>query len=466
MQLSLSILATSSLCFLSNACTNIGPDYQAPKDNLPTGFKNATLLGDISSVGDPFATFRDSDLDRLLRRTEANNQDLAAALARIDRSRAILGLARSDQSPSLVADLGAEKNLDSRNGIFNRNGGGANTEFDAQLTLAYEIDLWGRLRRGLTSAKANLAASEADYNAAKLSLKGEVARNYLTLRSLDREIAVLKQTSDLRQQRLELTQARQKAGTSSGLDVSRAETEYQSTRAEVARLALRRGELESSLAALTGDAASTFAITAGADSPTIPRIPAGVPSDLLRRRPDVIASERRLAAASEGVGIAVANFLPRLTLTGVGGLRSVQASDIFDPRSTFYTAGPGLFTPLFQGGRVKSERKQAEAVFRETLAEYRQALLAAIRDTENALLGIRSLDQALASQKQAAKSSQETARLSRARFEGGLDSLFEVTETERQTLEQERLLAQTQLARQLATVSLIQALGGEVQGAK
>lgn len=460
------ILATSGLCLIATACTNVGPDYQEPKDNLPGTYKNAGGTGDVVAVGDPFAAFRDRQLNALLRRTESNNQDLAAALARIDQSRAILGIARTDQSPSLVAELGGEKNLDSRNGIFNRSGGGANTEFDAQLTLAYEVDLWGRIRRGINRAQAELIASEADYEAAKLSLKGEVARNYLTLRSLDREIALLKQTSDLRQQRLELTQARKKAGTSSGLDVSRAETEYQSAQAEVARLALRRGELENSLAALSGQAASSFSIASGTGSLAIPVIPAGVPSDLLRRRPDVIAAERRLAAASEGIGITIASFLPRLTLTGIGGLRSVEASDLFDPQSTFYNAGPGLFTPLFQGGRIKVEIKQSEALFRGALADYRQSLLTAIRETENALLGTRSLDRALASQKRAAQASQETARLSRARFEGGLDSLFEVTETERQTLEQERLLTQTQLTRQLATVNLIQALGGEIRGSK
>lgn len=466
MHLSIPFLFITGFCILGSSCNSIGPDYKAPTDNLPASFKSATAVGDIASIGDPFATFRDRELNSLLRRSEERNQDLASALARIDRSRAILGLARTDQSPSLVAELGGEKNLDSRTGIFNRSGGGANTEFDAQLTLAYELDLWGRIRRGITQAEANLGASEADYHAARLSLKGEVARNYLTLRSLDREIALLNKTSDLRRQRLELTQARREAGTSSGLDVSRAETEYQSALAEASRLAQRRGELENSIAVLVGEPASNFTISSATDTPHIPKIPGGVPSDLLRRRPDLIAAERRLAAASEEIGITIASSLPSLTLTGIGGLRSVEAADILDPRSTFYNFGPGLVAPIFQGGRLKIEREQAEASFREALADYRQTLLAAIGDTENALLATRALDQTLVSQRRAASASQETARLSRARYDGGLDSLFEVTETERQTLEVERLFTQTQLDRQLATVNLIQALGGEVKAAK
>lgn len=454
----------SCLGLVFSACTSIGPDYQKPSDKLPNAFKN-TNWPQVPALGDPYAAFQDRELNRLLSAAEKSNQDLAAALARIDQSRALLGLSRADQAPSLIADLAGDQNLDSRNSPI-PNFGGAYRDYNAQLTLAYEVDLWGRIRRGVAQAEANLSATESDYGAALLSLKGEVARNYLTLRSLDREIALLDQTADLRKQRLELTQSRKNAGTASGLDVARAETEYQSTQAEVARLAQRRGELENSLATLTGEAASTFALAPKASNPRIPQIPSGVPSDLLRRRPDIIAAERRLAASNEGLGIAISTYLPRLTLTGIGGARSLQAADIFNPQSVFYSAGPGLFAPIFQGGRIKSDKARAEAVFREALASYRQSMLIAIRDTENALLGTRTLDQALASQRKATEASEMTSRLIRVRYEGGLDSLFEVTETERQTLEQERLLTQTELARQLAAVNLIQALGGEWKSAK
>ena len=243
---------------MATSCSNVGPDYQEPGDNLPNAFKNANWPAP-PATGKPYSAFRDSELNRLLTTAQRNNQDLAAALARIDQSRALLGLSRADQSPSLVSDLAANQRLDSRNTRINENGG-AFRQYDAQLTLAYEVDLWGRIRRGVAQADANLSAAESDYGAALLSLQGEVARDYLSLRSLDREIALLDRTSDLRKQRLDLTASRKKAGTSSGLDLARAETEYQSTRAEVARLSQRRGELENALAALTGEAASSFQI--------------------------------------------------------------------------------------------------------------------------------------------------------------------------------------------------------------
>jgi multidrug efflux system outer membrane protein len=454
----------SGFCLLVASCTKVGPHYQKPSDNLPNAFKNANWPAP-PVVGNPYRLFGDSGLNRLLKEAERNNQDLAVALARIDQSRALLGLSRADQSPSLVADLMGNQRLDSRNTRIPEMGG-AFRQYDASLTLAYEVDLWGRIRRGVAQAEANLSAAESDYKAALLSLNGEVARNYLTLRSLDREIALLEQTRDLRQQRLDLTKSRKTAGTASGLDVARAETEFQTASAELSRVVQRRGELENALAALTGKAASTFQIPPRDSQAKIPKIPGGVPSDLLRRRPDVVAAERRLAASNEGVGLAIATYLPRLTLTGIGGSRALEASDLFNPKSAFYSAGAGLFTPILQGGRIKSDKARAEALFREALANYRQTLLVAIRDTENALLGTRSLDQTLAAQTKATEASARTARLVRVRYEGGLDSLFEVTETERQTLEQERLLTQTELARQLATVNLIQALGGEVKSAK
>ncbi|MEM9080753.1 MAG: efflux transporter outer membrane subunit [Verrucomicrobiota bacterium] len=294
------ITLSVTLTLWLSSCT-VGPNYQQPANNLPANYK-ATGEASIPPVGDPYHLFRDPDLNRLLAASEKNNQDLVAALARIDQSRALLGLTKADRAPSLTADLGATRNLDSRETNMPIEGG-AYGEFSSQLNLSYEIDLWGRIRRSVNQANANLKASEADYHAALLSLKGEVARNYLTLRSLDREIDLLEQTRDLRAKRRDLTRARKTGGTASGLDLSRAETELQSSRAEIARLRLRRGELENTLAALTGSPASTFNLTSRTTNPRLPNIPAGVPSDLLRRRPDLIASERRLAAASEGIKI-------------------------------------------------------------------------------------------------------------------------------------------------------------------
>jgi multidrug efflux system outer membrane protein len=185
-----------------------------------------------------------------------------------------------------------------------------------------------------------------------------------------------------------------------------------------------------------------------------------VPSDLLRRRPDVLAAERRLAAAGEGVSVALVSYLPRLTLSGSGGASALGGSELFNANSRFWSIGPTLFVPVFQGNRIKSDRARAEAGFREALAAYRSVLLGAIRDTETALQSGRNLERALASQGRAAAAARQAAELSEARRAGGLVSLFEVIDSDRSALDQDRLLAQTLRDRQLATVNLIQALGG------
>lgn len=439
------------------SCT-LGPDYQPPADDLPSAWKNAGFPEPLPP-GDWFLRFRDPTLNSLMRAAESSNQDLRAAFARYDQARAVLGLARADQAPAFTADLTGARKRDSGGAAFQAREGVYN-DYNAQLNLDYEIDLWGRVRRLVRQAEANMEAAAADYDAALLSLKAEIARDYLTLRALDRESAVVVKAVALRSRRRGLIAAQRDEGQASGLDYERAVTEEESARADLARLADQRGRLVNALAALSGRPATSFALAPDPGPVHTPSLPAGVPSDLLRRRPDVRAAERRLAAASEGVSIAVVSYLPRLTLTGSGGVSALDASDLFNASSRFWSLGPSVFVPIFQGGRIKWDRAQAEARFREALANYRSVLLIAIRDTESALQAGRHLDRALASQRRAAAAADRAAELSNARRQGGLVSLFEVIESDRTALDQERLLAQTLRDRQLAAVTLIQALGG------
>ncbi len=436
----------------------MGPDYQPPSDDLPGAWKNAEVARPLPQ-GDWMSQFRDSTLTVLLRRAESANQDLRAALGRYDQARAALGLARADRSPTLTGDLVAERKRDSA-GVPFRSSEGAYSDYEAALNLDYEVDLWGRVRSLVRQASANMEAAAADYDAALLSLKAEVARNYLTLRALDRETVLVREAVALRARRRALIGAQREEGQASGLDYHRAVAEEESGRAEFARLAEQRGRLVSALAALTGEPATTFSLAANPSVVHTPAIPSGVPSDLLRRRPDVHAAERRLAAAGAGVSVAIGNFLPRITLTGSGGVSALEQSDLFNAGSRFWSLGPTVFIPAAGGGRARHGRAQAEAGFREALANYRSVLLNAIRDTESALQACRNLDLALASQRRAAGAADLAAELSEARREGGLVSLFEVIESERTALERDRLLAQTIRDRHLATINLIQALGG------
>lgn len=451
-------LAIILLAALALVSCSIGPDHQAPTDNLPTAWKNAGFREPLPA-GDWFLQFRDHTLSTLLRSAERNNQDLRAALARYDQARAALALARADQSPSLTTDLTAERRRDSSNSSFSQQAGNY-TDYNAALNLDYEIDLWGRIRRLTRQAEANMEAAAADHAAALLSIKAEVTRDYLTLRALDQETALISRAVSLREKRRKLIEIQREEGQASGLAYQRAITEEESARADLGRFAEQRGRLVNALAALTGQPATTFTLTNRTAAIHSPSLPAGVPSDLLRRRPDVHAAERRLAAACEGISVAITNYLPRINLTGSGGASALSSSDLFNAKSRFWSIGPSLFVPVIGGGRFKNDRLQAEALFREALANYRSILLNAIRDTESALQAGRNLDRAGESQRRAATAAGKAAKLSEARREGGLDSLFEVIDAERTALEQERLLTQTVRDRQLATVNLIQALGG------
>lgn len=442
-----------------SACA-VGPEYKGVNENLPAAWKNAGFQ-DPPPPGDWFSRFQDPTLTSLLRSAEKNNQDLQAALARYDQARAALGLARADQTPTLTSDLVGERKRDSGGAPFRASNEPYN-DYNAELNLSYEVDLWGRIRSQVRQASANMEAAAADYDAALLSLKAEVARNYFTLRALDRESALIEQAVALRSQRRNLIEAQREEGQASGLDYARAVAEAEAARADLARLDEQRGRLVNALAVLSGRSATNFAVVPTPSIPAAPSVPAGVPSDLLRRRPDLLAAERRLAAASAGISVAITTYLPRLTLTGTGGVSALDSSDLFNANSRFWSIGPSLFVPLpgMSGGRDKFDRAQAEGRFREALANYRSILLEAIGDTESALQAGRNLERALAAQRRATRAAERAAELSRARREGGLVSLFEVIESERLALDQERLLAQSERDRALASVNLIQALGG------
>lgn len=450
------ILTACAVCGLVSC--SVGPEYQRPRDDLPEAWKSAGFA-DPLPAGDWFLAFRDSALTSLLRRAERQNQDLAAATARYDAARAELGLARVGLSPGVAGETFAERKLDSGGAPFRAREGVYN-DYEGSLNLGWEIDLWGRVRSLVAQASANMEALAAEREAALLSIKAEIARNYFTLRALDREIALVNRAVDLRKRRRELIGVQRDGGEASGLDYERAVTEEESARAEVSRLAEQRERLVNALAVLSGAPATHFTLEPDPSEIAIPHIPAGVPSDLLRRRPDIQAAERRLAAASAGIRVAITDYLPRLTLNGSGGLSALDATDLFNAASRFWSLGPTLFVPLWGSGQNLSEQAAAEARFRESLAGYRAALLDAIRDTESALQAGRHLDRALDSQGRATAAARKAAALSEARREGGLVSFFEVIDSERTALEQERLLAQSRRDRLLAAVNLVQALGG------
>jgi multidrug efflux system outer membrane protein len=331
------------------------------------------------------------------------------------------------------------------------------------LDLSYEIDLWGRVRRGFESARADAQASLADYYNVLLTLQADVAEIYFALRSLDAEISTVSATVGLRKEQVQLVRSRFEGGIGSELDVARAETELANTEADAASLAQRRSELENGLAVLAGANPSTFQVPATFArnwNPQPPSIPAGLPAELLERRPDVAAAERLLASANARIGVAKGAFFPALNLTASGGYLSGDIQTLFNWDSHVWSIGPSVSLPIFAGGRNRANLKRAEAAFEESVARYRQQVLIAFSDIENSLAGIRFLAIQSTAQERAVTNARRAADLATDRYRSGIVSYLEVVDANREALQAERSSARLAGQRLNNVVQLIKALGG------
>jgi multidrug efflux system outer membrane protein len=466
----LTLNLTGLLAALVTGCA-VGPNYERPAASFPDHYK-AESLGDWKEgqpldhvpKGEWWEIFGDETLNELQRRATEANQELKAAVARVDQARATARVARSELLPALDADPAWRRERYSPNQVPSFGAMTANT-FRAPLDLSYEIDLWGRVRRGFEGARADAQASLAAFHNVMLTLQADVAQNYIALRALDAEIATVNSTVGLRKEQLQLVRSRFEGGIGNELDVARAETELASTEAEAASLAQRRAELENALAVLAGESPTTFQLAALDDAnkqwnPQPPAVPAGLPADLLERRPDVAAAERQLAAANARIGVAKAAFFPVLRLTGSGGYASGDIDSLFNWDSRVWSIGPSLSLPIFAGGRNRAGYHRSQSAFEESVANYRQRILVAFGEVENSLAGIRHLSDQAAAQQRAVTSARRAAELAGERYRAGIVSYLEVVDANRATLQTERILAQLAGQRQVAAVQLIKALGG------
>jgi len=447
----------------------VGPDYKQPTNSLPANYK-ALELGawkegrplDNLAKGNWWEIFGDSGLEELESQALSANQELKAAVARVDQARATARVARSDLLPSLNLDPSFTRQRYSPNQVPSFGGVTANT-FRAPLDLSYEIDLWGRVRRGFQSARADAQASLAAFYNILLTLQGDVAQNYFALRALDAEIATVAGTVDLRQEQVRLVRSRFEGGIGNELDIARAETELATTEAEAASLARRRAELENAIAILVGCNPASFRLAATSPNnwnPQPPVIPAGLPADLLERRPDVAEAERQLASANARIGVAKAAFFPVLTLTGSGGYVSADIDTLFKWDGHAWSIGPSLSLPIFAGGRNRANYKRSQAAYQEAVAHYRQQVLVAFGEVENSLSAIRHLINQAAAQQRAVANARRAADLATDRYRSGIVSYLEVVDASREALSADRANAQLSGQRLIAAVQLIKALGG------
>lgn len=452
----------------------VGPDYHAPSNAVPATYKNAALgtwkeghpLDNVPK-GSWWQLFQDPDLDRLEAQASQANQNLKASVARVEQARAIARVARAELMPSANFNPSFERQRYSPNQVPSFGPITADT-FSVPLDLSYELDLWGRVRRGFESAHAEAQASLADFYSVLLTVQSDVAQNYFALRSLDAEITTVNATVGLRQEQVRLVQSRFDGGIGSELDVARAQTELATTEADAASLAQQRSRLENALAVLIGSNPSTFSLPALTNqdwNPEPPTVPSGLPGELLERRPDVAAAERQLAATNARIGVAKAAFFPVVSLTASGGYLSGEVENLFNWDSRVWSLGPSVSLPIFAGGRNRANYRRAKAAFQESVAKYREQVLVAFSDVENSLAGERFLADQSAAQQRAVAHARRAAELATQRYRSGIVSYLEVVDASREALQAERSSAQLAGLRLNNTVQLIKALGGGWQSA-
>ncbi len=463
--------ALLAIPLLLGACRMTGPDYQRPALATPPDWRATPATAPAPAAPlDPtwWRLYADPTLDDLATRALAANQDLRKAVARLDEARSTLRAAVADSRPSATLSQTDTRSRTSANGRQdnnnNANGGGpALTRNNHRVTLdtSYEIDLWGRVRRSLENARAQLDAQDASTQTVLLTLTTDLARNYFDLRALDAELAVLDLTTALRRAALATYRDRVAVGLGVDADISRAETDLANAEADTFDVARRRARLETALAVLCGEPPATFRLPArSAPLALPPAVPPGLPSELLLRRPDIAEAERLAAAQSAAIGATKAGFLPTIKLTGSAGLESVELKDVFSWDSRLWSIGPSVSLPVFKGAANRANLQAVEARYDQAVAEYRRRALIAFREVEDALGDARAYADQAAAQARALDAARRTAAYYDQRLRGGLIGSLEAVDSQRSLLQAERAAVQTLGNRYAASVQLIKALGG------
>lgn len=441
----------------------VGPDYQKPALPAPTAFVEPSpwkvaAPRDHLPKGKWWSIYQDPVLDRLATQATEASPTLQAAVARRDQARALARFDRASLFPRLDLDPSASR---ARTAPTHRSDAATTDTFTLPLDLRYELDLWGRVRRSVESARAAAEASEADYHNILLGVQADVARAYFSLRTLDVERALVARTLESRQRSLQIVRRRFDLGASGELDVNLAQTELATTESDLLAIDQDRTALRYALAVLCGQLPESFVIEENA-APlgAAPAIPIGLTSELLERRPDVAAAERTLAATNARIGVAKSAFFPSISLTGSAGYRSNDLDTLLAWDNHQWSIGPSLSLPVFQGGRNQANYERAQAAYAEALAVYRRHVLVAFSEVETSLSDLRRLAERATILDRAVTSSRRAADLVLIRYRSGQIGYLDVTAAERTAITNERLAAQIQGRHLIASVLLIKALGG------
>ena len=451
-------LAALLLALALAGCAAVGPSYQRPAVDTPVAFKEGegawipATPADTLERGPWWELFGDPVLNALAPRVALDNHNMAQALAAYAQARALTAQQRASLFPTVGLNLGA-----------NRRGGDSqsSSSYSVNIGGSWEPDVWGRLGRAVDAAREGEQAGLADLAAARLSAQGELAANYFGLRTLDVARSLLQATIAGYQRNLQITQNRYSAGVVARTDVLQAQTALANAQADLLGVERNRAQLEHAIAVLVGVAPASFSLPLDATwSIKLVAVPLTMPSTLLQRRPDIAAAERRVAAANEQIGIAVAGYYPSLSLNGSAGLGAATIGELFTGSSLVWSLGLQLAQPLFNGGLTGARIDAARAAQEAAAARYRQTVLGAFQQVEDQLKASRVLGQQQVLREQASQGADLVEQQVLNRYQGGQVSYTEVINAQATALNARRALAQLQSDRQTAAVALIQALGG------
>lgn len=454
-----SLALTIAAPFLLVACT-VGPKYVRPTVVTPAAYKEmdgwkVAQPKDDALRGAWWEIFRDPRLSALEELVNIDNQNLAMAAAQLQQARAAVDAARASYFPTVAIGLGVSRAR--QPAVL---GGRTTNTFSLPIDAAWEIDLWGRIRRTVESQQAAAQASAADLESARLSAQATLAQSYLTLRVLDAQRHLLDETVRAYQKSLDLTRNRYASGVASNADVVQAESQLKTAQAQAIDVGVQRAQLEHAIAALTGQPASVFALPAAPLASPPPQIPVGVPSEVLERRPDIASAERRVAAANAQIGVADAAFYPTLTLSASGGFDSSKISNWLSWPSRLWSIGPAISQVVFDGGLRRAQKNQTLAAYDADVASYRQTVLTAFQEVEDNLAALRILEDEARVQEAAVMAAQQSVALTTNQYKAGTVSYLEVVVTQTVALANERIAVDILGRRMAATVLLVKALGG------
>jgi NodT family efflux transporter outer membrane factor (OMF) lipoprotein len=449
--------------------------YVKPTVNVPTAYKEgggasspvapqpgwaAAMPRDAQDRGAWWEAFGNQQLNELESRVSVSNQTIQKAVATLQQARAAVGVERSSYFPTLTAGVSEDRFHTSQNVVGSSLAGRTVTDTSVGMDASWEPDLFGKIGHAVDAATARAQASAADLASVQLSMHAELALDYFDLQGSDAEILLLQKTVAAYQDALDLVQHRFAGGIASDFDIAQAQTQLETTQSQLIDLNVARAQLEHAIATLIGEPASNFSLSTDGSQLAPPAIPTGVPSQLLQRRPDVAAAERRVAASTADVGGATAAFFPDLMLSASGGLESSSLANFLTMPSRFWAIGPALVGTIFDGGRRKQQLASANAISAGMVADYRQITLASFQEVEDNLAAGQTLAAESQTQDRAVRSSQHALDVAFSRYKAGAISYLEVTVAQNTALANERAATDIARRRSDASVSLIKALGG------